>query len=133
MSTRRLAWVAWLIAATASNAAAADAAARVHCEVIYGGEIFPVVSQPTQQPYRVEGTKIGRYFEFKIVHVTAPAAYPGIDIYTYALSTGEPVLIHQARYAPPYHQGKHRYGFTGLNAVYEPSKSSEMQYWCELR
>ena len=120
--------------AAAVDAFAADDARRVHCEVIYGGETFPVVGLPTQDPYRVEGVKIGRYFAFKIVHVVAPAAYPGINLYTYSMFTGEPVLIHQAKYAPPYPADDgDRYGFTGLHSVYEPSKSSEMQYWCDLR
>jgi hypothetical protein len=112
----------------------ADAKTReVHCQVIYGGEIFPVIGKPATDPYRVEGQKIGRYFEFKIVYITEPPAFAGVNLYTYSMFSGEPVLIHQGKYAPPYRNDRGRYGFTGLNSVYEPSKSSEMQYWCEIR
>jgi hypothetical protein len=117
----------------AASAFAGSKSSEVHCQIIYGGEIFPVIGKPADDPYRVEGQKIGRYFEFNIVYITEPAAYAGVNLYTYSMFSGEPILIHQAKYAPPYRQRNNRYGFTGLNSVYEPSKSSEMQYWCELR
>jgi len=41
------------------------------------------------------------------------------------------VLIHQAEYPASATNGPSPWGFTGFNYVYEPSKSSELQYWCE--
>ena len=54
-----------------------------------------------------------------------------IRVYTYGMTTGDPVLIHQATYRPPFDGRADAYGFTGFQSVYEPSKSSELQYWCQ--
>jgi hypothetical protein len=72
-----------------------------------------------------------------VPYVTAPADLAAISIYVYATSSGESVLIHQAKYPAPVingaANGQAQWGFTGFNYVYEPSKSSELQYWCEKR
>lgn len=101
------------------------------CHIIYGGENFTVAAQPTADPYAVRGEKIGRYFEVKVSYVTAPADLAALSIYVYATSTGEPVLVHQAKYPADVKNAPGPWGFTGFNYVYEPSKSSEIQYWCE--
>lgn len=103
------------------------------CHVIYGGENFTVTAQPTSDPYAVRGEKIGRYFEVKVSYVTAPADLAALSVYVYATSSGESVLIHQARYPANVSNAPGPWGFTGFNYVYEPSKSSEIQYWCEKR
>jgi len=103
----------------------------VNCHIIYGGENFSVVAQPTSDPYRVEGRKIGRYFEFKAVYVTQPADLAAISLYVYATSSGESVLIHQVKYTASVTNAATPWGFTGFHYVYESSKSSEIQYWCE--
>lgn len=108
-------------------------AGSARCHVIYGGEDFTVDAAPTATPYRVQGHKIGRYFEFKLVYADQPATGAVIRAYTYGMTTGDPVLIHQATFAPPYDPRPGGYGFTGFQYVYEPSKSSELQYWCEYR
>ncbi len=103
----------------------------VSCHIIYGGENFTVTAQPTDDPYRVKGEKIGRYFEFKVSYVTSPADLAALAIYVSATSSGESVLIHQAKYRADITNAAGPWGFTGFNFVYEPSKSSEIQYWCE--
>ncbi|MEJ0087741.1 MAG: hypothetical protein WDO72_18885 [Pseudomonadota bacterium] len=103
----------------------------VHCHIIYGGENFSVVAQPTSDPYRVPGQKIGRYFEFKAVYVTTPAEVAAISLYVYATASGESVLIHQAKFPAGIANTAAPWGFSGFNYIYEPSKSSELQYWCE--
>jgi hypothetical protein len=60
-----------------------------------------------------------------------PTTGQSISIYTYGMSTGEPVLIHQALYRPPFDPRADGTGFSGFQYVYEPSKSSELQYWCQ--
>jgi hypothetical protein len=100
------------------------------CHVIYGGENFTVKAQPTGDPYSVRGEKIGRYFEVKVSYVTAPAEFAALSVYVYATAGGESVLIHQAKYPAGVMDAPGPWGFTGLNYVYEPSKSSEIQYWC---
>jgi hypothetical protein len=117
-------WVAALL----GTPAFADS---VHCHIIYGGENFSVLAQPTDDPYRVAGQKIGRYFEFKAVYVTRPEELAAISLYVYATSSGESVLIHQVKFAAGIGNAAAPWGFSGFNYVYEPSKSSELQYWCE--
>ena len=113
--------------------ACADVSASgVRCHIIYGGEDFTVDARPTTDPYRVENVKIGRYFEFKLVYAKLPVTGESIKAYVYGVSTGVPVPIHQATYLPPFDARSEAYGFTGFNSIYEPSKSSEIQYWCEL-
>lgn len=115
-------------------AAAAPALAdSVVCHVIYGGENFTVTGKPAADPYTVNGEKIGRYFEVKVSYVTAPAELAALSVYVYAISSGESVLIHQAKYPADVKNAPGPWGFTGFNYVYEPSKSSEIQYWCEKR
>ena len=118
----------WLAAALLGTPCFADS---VNCHIIYGGENFSVAAHPTDDPYRVAGQKIGRYFEFKAAYVTKPAEFAAISLYVYAISSGEPVLIHQAKFAAGATNAAAPWGFTGFNYVYEPSKSSELQYWCE--
>ena len=106
-------------------------AAGVRCHVIYGGENFTVDAAPTRDPYRAESVKIGRYFEFKLVYAKLPVTGESIKAYVYGVSSGTPVPIHQATWRPPF-DAPDAYGFTGFHSLYEPSKSSEIQYWCEL-
>ena len=113
--------------------ASVDARAEtVRCHVIYGGEEWTVDAVPVSTPYQVPNRKIGRYFEFKVVFADLPSSGRFIRTYTYGISTGDPVLIHQASFRPPFDARGGDWGFTGFQYVYEPSKSSELQYWCRL-
>lgn len=112
----------------AASPAFADSAT---CHIIYGGENFTVTAQPTRDPYTVRAEKIGRYFEFKVSYVTEPADLAALSVYVYAVASGEPVLIHQAKYPADVRNAPGPWGFSGFQYVYEPSKSSEIQYWCE--
>ncbi len=103
------------------------------CHIIYGGENFTVTAQPTADPYHVKSEKIGRYFEFKAAYVTEPADLAALSVYVYAIASGEPVLIHQVKFPAAVANDAKPWGFTGFHYVYEPSKSSELQYWCEKR
>jgi hypothetical protein len=110
----------------------ADAkASGVRCHIIYGGENFTVDAAPTRDPYRAEAVKIGRYFEFKLVYAALPVTGESIKAYVYGVSTGTPVPIHQAPWRPPFDARAEGWGFTGFHSLYEPSKSSEIQYWCQ--
>lgn len=108
-------------------------AATARCHVIYGGENWTIDATPTDKPYLVEGKKVGRYFEFKLAYVDLPATGAAIKIYTYTTISGESVLVHQSTHKPPFDSRSEPFGFTGFNYVYEPSKGSEFQYWCEHR
>ena len=106
-------------------------ASGVRCHIVYGGEDFTIDATPTTQPYRAESVKIGRYFEFKLVYAVQPATGASIKTYVYGVSTGVPVPIHAAGFRPPFDGRGEGGGFTGYHSVYEPSKSSEIQYWCQ--
>jgi hypothetical protein len=101
------------------------------CHIIYGGEDFTVSAQPTTDPYAVRGEKIGRYFEVKVSYIAEPRDLAALSVYVYATASGESVLIHQAKYAADVRNAPGSWGFTGFHYVYEPSKSSELQYGCE--
>lgn len=122
---RRFASIA-LLALASTDALATG----VRCHVIYGGENFTIDATPTSDPYRVENVKIGRYFEFKLVYAKLPVTGESIKATVYGVSTGTPVPIHQATWGPPFDARGDAYGFTGFHSLYEPSKSSEIQYWC---
>ena len=117
--------------ATLALASGGGLASGVRCHIVYGGEDFTVDAAPTTQPYRADSVKIGRYFEFKLVYADLPTTGRFIRVYTYGMTTGDPVLIHQATHRPPFDGRADAYGFTGFQSVYEPSKSSELQYWCQ--
>jgi hypothetical protein len=117
-----------LLAALTGNLAQAD---TVACHVSYGGETQVIRAQPAATPYTVAPTSIGSYFMFRLVFERQPADQAAIKLYTYA--DREPpqgaVLLHQADYLyPPPPNG--RYGFTGLQRVYEPIRDGELYYWC---
>ena len=118
---------ALMLACGTANAAST---ATARCHVIYGGENWTIDATPTDKPYLVEGKKIGRYFEFKLAYVDLPATGAAIKVYTYTTISGESVLVHQSTYLPPFDSRSEPFGFTGFNYVYEPSKGSELQYWC---
>ncbi len=117
-----------LLAALAAPLAQAD---TVACHVSYGGETQVISAQPTATPYTVAPVSIGSHFLFRLVFERQPADQAAIKLYTYA--DREPpqgaVLLHQADYlVPPPPNG--RYGFTGLQRVYEPIRDGELYYWC---
>ena len=109
----------------------AGLADTVTCHIIYGGENFTVAARPTSEPYAVKGEKIGRYFEFKVSYVNTPVDLAALSVYVYSIASGESVLLHQAKYPAEVSNAPGKWGFTGFNYIYEPSKSSEIQYWCE--
>lgn len=106
-------------------------AAHPVCHIVYGGEHFEVPVEPTADPYAVAARPIGRYFTFKAVYVPPTQTHAVLSLYVYGMASGEPVLIHQVKFIPPLvDQGAH--GFTGFHSVYEPTKGSELQYWCAV-
>ncbi len=113
----------------ASLAARADA---VRCHIIYGGENFTVEAPAVADPYKVDSQKIGRYFAFRAVYVAEPARYAAVSLYVYSTAGGENVLIHEAKFPVTHVNAQSPHGFTGFHYVYEPTKSSELQYWCEF-
>lgn len=102
------------------------------CHLSYGGETVLLRAQPVASPYGVPVRAIGSYFLFRMVFQTAPRDLAAIKLYVFGEREGEPVPIHQATYPYPPRDHGAGYGFTGLQAVYEPVRDGEIQYWCEL-
>ncbi len=112
--------------------ASAAHAQTVACHLTYGGETQVVEARPGNSPYTGEPTAIGSFFLFRIVFVREPADLARINLYTHADLGEAPIPIQHASHLYPVgNQG--RYGFTGLQRIYEPKRESELQYWCELR
>lgn len=108
-----------------------SAAQQVSCHLTYGGEESLLVAKPGLSPYSVPATAVGSYFLFRVVFQTVPADDAAVRIYSYADRDPAPTLIHQATHPYPFPPGG-RYGFTGLQRVYEPVRDGELEYWCEL-
>ena len=108
------------------------AAAEEHvvCHVTYGGETQRVRAEAVTRPYAVAPVSIGSYFLFRIVFEREPAKLAAVKIYTYGARDEGAVPIHVAEFPYPV-TVRSRYGFTGIQRVYEPVRDGELQYWCE--
>ncbi len=108
-------------------------AAQVACHVSYGGETRTIVAQPAREPYAIAPQAIGSLFMFRVVFEALPGAPSAVKIYSYVDRDEGVVPIHQASYAyPAATRSQGEFGFTGLQAVYEPLRDGELQYWCEM-
>jgi hypothetical protein len=103
------------------------------CHLTYGGETRTLHALPVTAPYTVPVQAIGSYFLFRMIFQKEPRALAVIKLYVFTDRDSGPVPIVQAThpYPPPVRRNS-RYGFTGLNSVYEPIRDGELQYWCEL-
>jgi hypothetical protein len=79
--------------------------------------------------YAVPLIPIESRFQLRFAFVTEPAELASLRVYTYVPSTRGPVLLHEAKYKPPY-VASPLFGFTGLQSVYE-REGGELQYYCE--
>lgn len=111
---------------------AAAHAEQVRCHYTYGGETKQLAALPVSSPYAVPDIAIGSYFHFRVVFQKQPADLASIKVYTYTERDDGLVLIYQATYPYPPASRAARYGFSGLQFVYEPMGDGELQYWCEL-
>lgn len=120
----------------AAFAATPGAPEQVRCHYTYGGETRTHTARAlpsASTAYAVKAIDIGSFFHFRIVFADQPADGASIKVYTYADRDDGPLLIHQATFPyPPVARAGARYGFSGLQAVYEPMRDGELQYWCEL-
>jgi len=112
--------------------AAGARAESVACHVTYGGATQLIEARPVDSPYVVPATSIGSFFLFRIVFRREPAELAGIKLYAYADRDSGPTLLHQASYAYPASNAAVD-GFSGRQAVYEPMRDGELQYWCEVK
>ena len=113
-------------------ASAVAQAESVACHLTYGGDTQVIENGPSASPYTGAPTAVGSFFLFRIVFIREPADLARINLYVHADLDEAPIPLQHASYAyPARNQG--RYGFTGLQRIYEPKRESELLYWCELR
>ncbi len=128
---RHCVWPSVLFLACSVDTAGAAPAETIVCHLTYGGETTVLRAAPVDTAYGVGTTPVGSYFQFRVVFQSAPPDQAAIRIVAYADRDEGMTPVHQATHPyPPAPDG--RYGFTGLNAVYEPVRDGELQYWCSL-
>ena len=104
----------------------------ISCHYTYGGETNLVKAEPVASPYTVPTIQIGSFFLFRVVWQAQPLEHAAVNVYTYADGNDGPIIIHHAAFASPRGlAGTDRWGFTGLQRVYEPTRDGELEYWCE--
>ncbi len=108
-----------------------QAADEVRCHVSYGGETQLLRASAVASPYNVAPVSVGSYFLFRIVFERASDRAGAVKLYTYADRDDAAVPIHVAEFPLPLARGG-RFGFTGMQRVYEPVREGELEYWCEL-
>ncbi len=107
---------------------------QVTCRIAYQGEAIVASAMATTSAYEDEPTLAGTDFLFRIVYQRQPPEQAAIKLYTYAVKKEGPALVHLARFPYPMVQAAagRRFGFTGLQSVFEPVGGEELAYWCEL-
>ena len=132
---------AWGVGLGASTSALAQTstAAQLHCEVGYAGDTQMVKTQPVSDPYPVESVDIGGRFRFKAVMVGTGQQVDYIKLYSYFVGPQQPVLIHLARYLPPFtnrptaERDPRGTRLTGMQYLYAGPAERELQYQCFLK
>jgi hypothetical protein len=102
-------------------------APRVECTYSADGDARTVRVDPAPDPYRVPELAAGDRFAIKFVYVTAPSDLASLRVYAFQLTDGVPVIVHEAKYLPPFGAG--RDGFTGRQLVYDDD-GRELAYAC---
>lgn len=105
----------------------------LRCEINQGGETQVLDFAPGTDPYGVEGRDINGKFRFKAVFIGDEEDIEYIKIYTYYREQHQLVLLHEARYMPPFEPDQSSFAaLTGENYLYSPSLEQELQYGCAL-
>lgn len=119
----------------------AAASPRLLCQVTYAGTTHTVVAQPVADPYPVPSVDIGGRFRFKAVMVGrgggsgvgSEAQVSRIALYAYRTDDlPQPLLIHQAKYLPPFGLTGQPLALTGEQRLYAGPLERELIYSCTL-
>ena len=106
---------------------------QLHCQVTYAGTAHTIVARPVTDPYSVPSVDIGGRFAFKAVMVGQAEQVDRIALYAYMDAQPHPVLIHQAKYLPPYPRSDRPVLLTGLQHLYAGPLERELMYSCTLQ
>jgi hypothetical protein len=104
-------------------------AQTLRCHVAYAGAQRSFVVPPVVRDQEAQPLLEGATFVLQVVNKVAPFEDAAVKVSTYTAAAGEPKLLHQATYTDTAARSAH--GFTGLQAVQEPTKAHELRYWCE--
>lgn len=105
------------------------AEARLDCELTYGGETQMVSASPVEDPYLVRSIDVAGRFRFKPVLVGKGTQLQHVSLYVYADNAGQPVLVQQATYLPPFSANA---ALTGRQHLYAGPLERELIYSCFL-
>ena len=118
------AWLAW------AGSASAAPAAQLQCQVTYAGTTHTVLADPVQDPYPVPSVDIGGRFRFKPIVVGTAKRVERVLIYTYWVDGAQDLLIHQAKFLPPFAVSAQP--LTGQQRLYAGPLERELIYSCTL-
>lgn len=105
----------------------------LRCEINQGGETLIGDFARVTDPYSVEAIDINGKFRFKAVLIGDEHHIEHIKIYTYYREQHQVVLLHEARYMPPFEPNQSYFAaLTGVNYLYSPALEQELQYGCTL-
>ncbi len=110
----------------------AAAGPQLTCQVTYAGATQTVVARPVADPYPVSSVDIGGRFWFKPVMVGDDTQVSRILLYVYQDAKPHPVLVHEAKYLPPYPRTVQPWVITGQQHVYAGPLERELIYSCTL-
>ena len=102
------------------------------CKVTYAGATQTVQAKPVSDPYPVASVDIGGRFFFKPVMVGNDKRIEYIKLYTYLDTNTQPVLVHWAKYLPPFSRSGNPANLTGDQTVYAGPVERELHYRCTL-
>lgn len=123
---------AFLLLACGLFPAVPHAAPLLRCKVAYAGTVHEVEAAPVADPYGVPASDIGGRFRFKAVVVGEMQRIDYVKLYAYYQGPRQPVLLHAAKYLPPYPAGAGPYALTGFHSLYSPDLGRELQFGCAL-
>lgn len=123
----------WLLPGLSLMAGAALATPRLHCLVTYAGSTHSVNASPVADVYTVPSVDIGGRFRFKAVMAGSGAQVDRIALYAYRTDDlPQPLLIHQAKYLPPFARSSQPLALTGEQRLYAGPLERELIYSCTL-
>lgn len=112
--------------------ATATADPAVLCAVSYGGTVHTIAVAPDTDPYTAEAVGIDERFRFKAVVRGQAPRIEMVKVYVYLETPRQPVLLHEARYLPPFSRAPLPGGFTGEHTVIAPPLERQLHYACKL-
>lgn len=110
----------------------ASAEPLLSCQVTYAGVTHTVTARPVADPYPVPSVDIGGRFRFKAVMVGDAVQVERVVLYAYLVTRPHPVMIHQAKYLPPYPRSASPWPITGEQRLYAGPLERELMYHCTL-